>query len=218
MEVWQTKEPQPYPDHPERFDQVLQVMCREAVTGRCYWEVEWRGIVNIGVAYKSIKRKGMWHTAIEISEKAWCVNIIVWSGYSFHHRLSETYVPVPIINVKAFLARPRKLGVYVDWPAGILSFYSLSGDKKHLLYTFHTTFSEPLYPVFTINPGSLTLSSSRRLTMGHVSNPACLIAPSLDGITRKSIFISFMFFLSGFQAQSSFTPEVIPDRIGVSYR
>lgn len=192
MEVQQTEETQPYPDHPERFDQVPQVMCREAVTGRCYWEVEWRGMVNIGVAYKSIKRKGMWHTEIEISKKAWCVNIMVWSGYSFHHR-SETYVPVPFIDIKAFLARPRKLGVYVDWPAGILSFYSLSGDKKHLLYTFHTTFSEPLYPVFTINSGSLTLSSSRRLTMGNVSNPTCLIAPNLDGVTRKSILLCFSF-------------------------
>lgn len=193
MEVSQTKEPQPYPDHPERFDQVQQVMCREAVTGRCYWEVECTGAVNIGVAYKSIKRKGMWHTGIEMSEKAWCVNIIFFSGYYFHHMLSRTYVPVSATDIKSFLARPRKLGVYVDWPSGILSFYSLSGDKKHLLYTFCTTFSEPLYPVFTIDAESLTLSSSRRLTMGNVSKPACPIAPNLDSLTRKSIILCFSF-------------------------
>lgn len=189
MEVQWTEETQPYPDHPERFDQVPQVMCREAMTGRCYWEVEWKGDANIGVAYKSIKR----NTEIEMSKKAWCVNIMVWNGYTFHHRGSETYVPVPVIDIKAFLARPRKLGVYVDWPAGILSFYSLSGDKKRLLYTFHTTFSEPLYPVFTVNSGSLTLSSSQMLTMNNVSNPACLIAPNLDDITRKSILLCFSF-------------------------
>ena len=26
-----------------------QVLCREGLTGRCYWEVEWEGRVNIGV-------------------------------------------------------------------------------------------------------------------------------------------------------------------------
>ncbi|KAJ8349139.1 hypothetical protein SKAU_G00277280, partial [Synaphobranchus kaupii] len=32
---------EPYPDHPERFESVLQVICRESVCERCYWEAEW---------------------------------------------------------------------------------------------------------------------------------------------------------------------------------
>ncbi|KAI3352656.1 hypothetical protein L3Q82_020125 [Scortum barcoo] len=36
-------EEQPYPDHPERFDVWPQLLCRTGLTGRCYWEVEWRG-------------------------------------------------------------------------------------------------------------------------------------------------------------------------------
>ncbi|KAI4872601.1 hypothetical protein NFI96_007618, partial [Prochilodus magdalenae] len=48
---------QPYPDHPERFD-VYQVLSRESLTGRCYWEAEWSGEVYISVSYKSISRKG----------------------------------------------------------------------------------------------------------------------------------------------------------------
>ncbi len=48
---------QQYPDHPDRFD-VYQVLCRESVCGRCYWELEWSGGVDISVSYKSISRKG----------------------------------------------------------------------------------------------------------------------------------------------------------------
>ncbi|KAG1930237.1 tripartite motif-containing protein [Pimephales promelas] len=49
---------QPYPDHPDRFDDVWQVLCRESVCGRCYWEIEWSGEhVCISVSYKSISRK-----------------------------------------------------------------------------------------------------------------------------------------------------------------
>ncbi|KAL0152595.1 hypothetical protein M9458_052318, partial [Cirrhinus mrigala] len=51
---------QPYPDHPDRFDYCEQVLCRESVCGRCYWEIEWSGeYVYISVSYKSISRKGL---------------------------------------------------------------------------------------------------------------------------------------------------------------
>ena len=49
---------QPYPDHPDRFDYYLQVLCRESVCKHCYWEIEWSGDVFISVSYKSISRKG----------------------------------------------------------------------------------------------------------------------------------------------------------------
>ncbi|CAK6983542.1 NLR family CARD domain-containing protein 3-like, partial [Scomber scombrus] len=37
------EEDQSYPDHPDRFDVWPQLLCRNDLTGRCYWEVEWRG-------------------------------------------------------------------------------------------------------------------------------------------------------------------------------
>ncbi len=49
---------QSYPDHPDRFDYYRQVLCRESVCGRCYWELEWSEYVFISVSYKSIRRKG----------------------------------------------------------------------------------------------------------------------------------------------------------------
>uniref|UniRef100_A0A4W5L0U6 SPRY-associated domain-containing protein n=1 Tax=Hucho hucho TaxID=62062 RepID=A0A4W5L0U6_9TELE len=36
-----TDQVQPYPDHPDRFTNRCQVLCREGLSGRCYWEVEW---------------------------------------------------------------------------------------------------------------------------------------------------------------------------------
>ncbi|KAI3353476.1 hypothetical protein L3Q82_020005, partial [Scortum barcoo] len=55
------EEPQTYPPHPQRFDSVAQVLCREGQFGGAnYWEVEWRGggYVDIGVTYRGIGRKG----------------------------------------------------------------------------------------------------------------------------------------------------------------
>ncbi|KAI4886998.1 hypothetical protein NFI96_007492 [Prochilodus magdalenae] len=54
MVVW-AREEQPYPDHPERFDYwYQQVLCRESLTGRGYWEAEWSGEVYIAVKGSSI--------------------------------------------------------------------------------------------------------------------------------------------------------------------
>ncbi|KAL7404273.1 hypothetical protein ABVT39_012315 [Epinephelus coioides] len=52
---------QPYPDHPERFDYWHQLLCMDGLTGRCYWEVEWRGGVYVSMSYRGIRRKGDSH-------------------------------------------------------------------------------------------------------------------------------------------------------------
>lgn len=187
-EVRFTKEKQPYPDHPERFDEVHQVMCREGLTGRCYWEVDWEGCADIGVAYKSLKRKGDQDTEVECSDKAWCFNITHWSGYTFTHRYVKTFIHALISDVKAFLARQRRLGVFLDWPAGILSFYLLSGSRKTLLHTFFTTFTEPLYPTFAVYVSNLL-----KLRMVHVSIPACVVGPRFKVASLKNQRVVFLF-------------------------
>ncbi|XP_041838404.1 protein NLRC3-like [Melanotaenia boesemani] len=159
-----TKEKQPYPAHPERFDCSSLVLCREGLTGRCYWEVEWTCYVNIAVTYKSLKRKE-WDTQIERSDDTWCFSINASDGYSFQHSFQRVFVPIPHVDVKAFLSRPKTLGLFLDWPAGILSFYWLSGNKKTLIYTFHSTFTEPLFPAFFVSGGSLTLTPVAKLKM-----------------------------------------------------
>ncbi|XP_062307191.1 ribonuclease inhibitor-like [Osmerus eperlanus] len=138
------KEDQLYPDHPERFDEVQQVLCREGLTGRHYWEVEGCTRVKVGVTYRSIIRRGSSAScSLGDNDRSWCLR---WSGsrLSVHHNHETTLIPVMFSN-------PSRVGVYLDWPAGVLSFYIISSDTMTHLYTFITTFSEPLYTGFRFN-------------------------------------------------------------------
>ncbi|XP_076153157.1 NACHT, LRR and PYD domains-containing protein 3-like isoform X5 [Alosa pseudoharengus] len=144
------REEQPYPKYPERFDYYPQVFCREGLTGRCYWEAEWSGRdgADISVAYKSIKRKGMGDDVlVGRNAESWSLDCYSSLSYSVIHNNKHTSIPAPS-------SRSRRVGVYLDWPAGTLSFYSVSSDTLTHLHTFHSTFIEPLYPGFWVNPGS----------------------------------------------------------------
>ncbi|XP_072566834.1 E3 ubiquitin/ISG15 ligase TRIM25-like isoform X1 [Paramormyrops kingsleyae] len=134
------RETESYPDHRERFDSP-NVLCRESLTGRCYWEVDWSGtMVGIAVAYKGINRKG-WDddSWLGRNDKSWRLYCST-SSYSFWHKNVKTAVSGP--------PSPR-IGVYLDHRAGTLSFYSVS-DTVTLLHRVQTTFTEPLYPGFVL--------------------------------------------------------------------
>ncbi|XP_074541985.1 protein NLRC3-like [Halichoeres trimaculatus] len=134
------REEQPYPDNPERFD-FCQLLCENGLTGRCYWEVEWKGKVHIAVTYRGIRRKGYsadcWFGGSDNSWNLHCSN----EHYSVCHNLRETVIPVSA-------AHKNRVAVYLDYPAGTLSFYTVSSDALIHLHTFNTTFTEPLYPGF----------------------------------------------------------------------
>ncbi|XP_051747692.1 tripartite motif-containing protein 16-like [Ctenopharyngodon idella] len=141
---------QPYPDHPDRFDCVHQVLCRESVCGRCYCEIEWSGrYVYISVSYKSISRKGGVECLFGGNDQSWSLNCSS-SSYSFYHNDIETKLPV-----KSIIS--SRIGVYVDHSAGTLSFYSVSGDTMKLIHTVQTTFTQPLYPGFGVYKSSVKL-------------------------------------------------------------
>ncbi|XP_073690460.1 tripartite motif-containing protein 16-like [Garra rufa] len=134
---------QPYPDHPERFD-VFQVLCRESVCGRCYWEIKWSGSVHISVSYKSISRKGRGYERVfGRNDQSWSL-FCSPSSYSFVHN---------DIVTKLSVVSSSRIGVYVDHSAGSLSFYSVS-DTMSLIHTVQTTFTQPLYPGFYVYSGS----------------------------------------------------------------
>uniref|UniRef100_A0A672PSV7 Protein NLRC3-like n=1 Tax=Sinocyclocheilus grahami TaxID=75366 RepID=A0A672PSV7_SINGR len=142
--VTRLEEQQSYPDHPDRFDFFPQVVCRESLSGRCYWEVEWsgwRGAV-ISVAHKEMSRKGGREDCrFGFNEKSWSLDCSDDIFTVWHNKLS-TDVPVPY---------SKRVGVYLDWQDGTLSFYSVS--KTHTLahlHTFYSTFTEPLCAGFRV--------------------------------------------------------------------
>uniref|UniRef100_A0A9J8DIE7 B30.2/SPRY domain-containing protein n=1 Tax=Cyprinus carpio carpio TaxID=630221 RepID=A0A9J8DIE7_CYPCA len=144
--VTHVKDEQSYPDHPERFEHCEQVMCKESLTGRCYWETEFNGNGHVAVTYKKVSRKEGIDCLFGLNEHSWC---LIWINRGIvctaWHNNKNTDVPVPSL--------PKRVGVYLDWPAGTLSFYSIS-DTHTLthLYTFNTKFTEPLYAGFRLYP------------------------------------------------------------------
>ncbi|XP_051994577.1 stonustoxin subunit beta-like [Xyrauchen texanus] len=144
--VTRVRERQSYPDHPERFYWHHQVLSRESLTGRCYWETQRSGDdVVISVSYKEISRKA------ESLDCEFGCNINSWSLWCFNDRFTVYH------NNNRTDIRPRsddckRVGVYLDCPAGTLSFYSIS-DTHTLthLHTFICTFTRPLYAGFDLN-------------------------------------------------------------------
>ncbi|XP_014834648.1 PREDICTED: stonustoxin subunit alpha-like [Poecilia mexicana] len=134
---------QSYPDHPDRFDYWSQLLCRTGLTGRCYWEVEWSGYVYISVSYRRIEKRGDWRNCwFGYNGYSWSLRCSDIKGFSVHHNNIETRLSSSSVS--------NRVSVYVDCPAGILSFYRVSSDSLILLHTFNTTFTEPLIPGFTV--------------------------------------------------------------------
>ncbi|XP_076846096.1 tripartite motif-containing protein 16-like [Brachyhypopomus gauderio] len=158
--VTRVEKRQSYPRHPDRFDYYASVLsresvcgesvcgesvCGESVRGRCYWEAVWSGDgAVIAVTYKGISRKGGGYDCwFGYNIKSWglyCSN----NRYTVKHNKKETVISVP--------SSSNRVGVYVDWTAGILSFYSISSHTHTLthLYTFNSTFTQPLYAGFRV--------------------------------------------------------------------
>uniref|UniRef100_A0A672N323 B30.2/SPRY domain-containing protein n=1 Tax=Sinocyclocheilus grahami TaxID=75366 RepID=A0A672N323_SINGR len=143
--VIHVEEKQSYPDHPDRFDFYSQVLCRESVCGRCYWEIEWSGeYVSISVSYKSISRKGRGSECVfGCNDHSWSL-ICSPYRYSFRHNNIWTNLPVKPIS------KCCRIGVFVDHSAGTLSFYSIS-DTMSLIHTVQTTFTQPLCAGFGVD-------------------------------------------------------------------
>uniref|UniRef100_A0A3B4XHB2 B30.2/SPRY domain-containing protein n=1 Tax=Seriola lalandi dorsalis TaxID=1841481 RepID=A0A3B4XHB2_SERLL len=145
--VTRVEEEQSYPDHQDRFDHWPQLVCTTALSGRCYWEVEWTKAVRVSVSYSGMTRRG------DKDDRVFGWNDQSWSlscsndGYSFRHNKKVTSISSSSVS--------DRVAVYVDCPAGTLSFYRVSSDSLIHLYTLNTTFTEPLYPGFAVWwPGS----------------------------------------------------------------
>ncbi|XP_073346876.1 tripartite motif-containing protein 16-like [Pagrus major] len=142
------REEQTYSDHPERFAFSWQVLSRESLTGRCYWEVERSGKgVLIAVAYKNINRAGNFREGVfGLNENSWALDCFQ-NSCEFRHNNKKTSIPG---------MWSCRVGVYLDHSAGTLSFYSVS-ETITLLHRVQTTFTQPLYAGLWLSDGASAL-------------------------------------------------------------
>ncbi|XP_033824664.2 NLR family CARD domain-containing protein 3-like [Periophthalmus magnuspinnatus] len=141
MTVTRVQDKQPFPNHPNRFVSWPQVLCRTGLMGRSYWEVEWSGKVDVAVSYSGIKRRG------DSGDGLFGENSLSWSL-----RCTDGQFSVCHNQQRHFLSQVSsgsgRIGVFVDYPAGSLSYYNILMDKLVHIYTFKTTFTDSLFPGF----------------------------------------------------------------------
>lgn len=126
-----------YPERPERFDHWQQALSAESLyQGRHYLEAEPGGEgAHVGLAYKGIERKGEQSTGcIAGCALSWCVGRDSRGVFAWHAN-AETPLAVH---------RLSRVGIYVDFQRGCLSFHDAAADMK-LLHEYRENFSEPLY-------------------------------------------------------------------------
>ncbi|KAK1803124.1 hypothetical protein P4O66_021660, partial [Electrophorus voltai] len=149
---------QQHPYHPDRFEMFSHVLCKDSQSDRCYWEVDFKDAdCIIGVTYEEIQRKEFEislcdpKAQFDSNPVSWCLRCIS-TGYEVCH--DSVYIKIHAPDSKS-----SRIGVYLDWPAGKLSFYSISSDTQILnhIHTFQAAFQKPLYPAFTVHTGSVSL-------------------------------------------------------------
>ncbi|KAI4874121.1 hypothetical protein NFI96_017567, partial [Prochilodus magdalenae] len=133
------------PDYPDRVDACKPVLSAESLTGRCYWEVQWSGDADITVSYRGISSEEDSDVCLfGNNSQYWglqCSDI----GYAVEHNNLVLFLPEPP-------SPSNRVGVYLDWECGTLSFYTISPDShtRTHLHTFTTTFTEPVYVEFYV--------------------------------------------------------------------
>ncbi|XP_064823672.1 NACHT, LRR and PYD domains-containing protein 12-like [Oncorhynchus masou masou] len=169
-QVTGVRQQQLYPDHPERFD-CPQVLCTEGLSGRHYWEAEGSGhLTVIGVAYKGISRKGNGRVCkLGSNGNSWCL-----ACSKYHDSADYNNETTKITSPPKLSEQNKRVGVFLDHPAGTVSFYEVSSDTMTHLYTFQTTFTEPLYPAFGIQ------STNSSVSFEVASNPVEAKRPSVE--------------------------------------
>ncbi|KAJ0069809.1 hypothetical protein NL108_014671 [Boleophthalmus pectinirostris] len=124
------REKQPYPDHQDRFDYWRQILCSTGLTGLCYWEVQWSGLVYISVSYRRIGRKGDGDdSAFGNNDQSWSLECSE-GGFCVWHNNKQTLLPQACSS-------SGRVAVFVDCPAGSLSFYT-TDPPPHLQHHIHS--------------------------------------------------------------------------------
>uniref|UniRef100_A0A8C8H6F7 Uncharacterized protein n=1 Tax=Oncorhynchus tshawytscha TaxID=74940 RepID=A0A8C8H6F7_ONCTS len=128
------------PDNPERFERVVNVLGKDGFSsGRFYYEVTVKGKIewDLGVANESINRKG----PITLSPKNGYWAVWLRNGNEYK-ALGD---PRVLLSLKE---KPQKVGVFVDFEEGQVSFYDVEA-RSHIYSFTGCTFTEKLYPYFS---------------------------------------------------------------------
>ncbi|KAM6118322.1 LOW QUALITY PROTEIN: E3 ubiquitin-protein ligase TRIM39-like [Phoenicopterus ruber ruber] len=122
-------------DNPKRFGTTPVAGSQSFFSGRCYWEVqvgdkpEW-----VGLCRESASRKG---NILFSPRNGWVLRLLQNEGN--YEALTSPVSPLTQV-------RPRRIGIFLDYEAGEISFYNVS-DRSHI-YTFTDKFSGNLRPLF----------------------------------------------------------------------
>lgn len=126
------------------------VLCRERLTGRCYWEVECNGLGICSIGLCQADESASLKIGFGRDDLSWGLDCFQLT-YMYRHADENILIMVP--------KSTNRVGVFLDHRAGILSFYSIT-DTLNLLHRVHTHFTQPLHPGFALW-GNGWLSSAR---------------------------------------------------------
>ncbi|XP_066579190.1 E3 ubiquitin-protein ligase TRIM39 [Amia ocellicauda] len=145
-------------DVPQRYDPIINVLGKgDFAFGRSYWEVEVGMKIDwyLGVARESVSRKG--EVILTPKNGYWTIQL---TNRTYLRANAASPVPLPLS------LKPQKVGVYVDYEGGQVSFYNV--EKRSHIYTFTDTFTDRLCAFFCpgmntdgMNPGPLIISPIR---------------------------------------------------------
>ncbi|CAJ1056027.1 LOW QUALITY PROTEIN: E3 ubiquitin-protein ligase TRIM21-like [Xyrichtys novacula] len=128
------------PDNPERFDFCVSVLAEQSLSsGRFYFEVQVKGKTewDLGVVRESINRKGL--ITLTPADGFWTICLRNENEY-------KAFAD-PSVNL-CLQSDPEKVGVFVDYEEGLISFYDV--DAAALIYSFTScSFKEKLFPFFS---------------------------------------------------------------------
>ncbi|XP_021167436.2 stonustoxin subunit alpha isoform X2 [Fundulus heteroclitus] len=132
-----------YPDNPQRFNGVLQVLCREGLSGRHRFDVDWmsadnRHAVGVALAYRSVPRKGTLRAPFGCNAASWFF-AAERDALIARHDGQEWSYDVPDDGYD-------RVRVCLDHDGGVLSFYLLSQGVLRHVHTFRAKFTQPLHP------------------------------------------------------------------------
>ncbi|XDV46580.1 hypothetical protein PO909_014453, partial [Leuciscus waleckii] len=153
---------QDVPENPKRFDPICVLAKQGFSSGRFYYEVQVKGKTewDLGVIRESINRKG----------KIWLTPVDGYWTVALRNENQYKACELPPVSL-SLRVKPEKVGVFVDYEEGLVSFYDVE-SRSHIYSFTGQTFTEKLYPYFS--PG--------RNDEGKNSNPLIItpVSPLMD--------------------------------------